>query len=1027
MYLSDICIRRPVFTTVLMILLLVFGAISYNKIPLREYPNIDPPVVTVSTFYPGASANVVESNVTEILESRISGVEGIKSITSSSEDGRSKITIEFNISQNIDDATNDVRDRVSSIVDSLPREVDYPEIQKTNSDDDVILWLNLTSENLSVMELTDYADRYLVDKFSVIDGVARVRIGGAKEKALRVWLDRAAMVSFNVTTNDIEDALRQQNIELPAGTIETESKSFTVKVERLQKSINDFKTLVLRKGDSGYIVRLSDVARIDLGPKQDKGFFRGNSIPMVGLGIIKQSNANTIEVSDSVNSELKKISNTLPEGMSIENSYDSSIFIKKSLKEVYKTLLIAVLLVVIVMLFFLRSLRAMLIPATTIPICIVSCFTGLYFMGYTINLLTTLAMVLAIGLIVDDAIVVVENIYRKFEKSRDGRKSASQGVSQVSFAVIATTLVLISVFAPIIFLTDYVGRLFSEFAATIIITVVISTFVSLTLIPMLSSRLIGVPNNPLHCLSSSKSKFHLVTSYYKKLLMFCIKYYWMPILFLSLSFIASYYLFAKSEKELVPKEDRGVIFFFINGPEGSSEEYMTEYVDEIEKRLMPFTKTGEFKRLLLRLPRSFGATTSYNSAIGIIVLDDFGNRKPTSYYIGQIRSLTKDLTGVQVFPIARQGLVKKLGKPVQFVLQGPDYKTIAGWRDILFNSLKKDGRLVDLDSNYKENKPYMVIEVDKNIAGDLGVSFENLSRTLETMLGSKKVTSYIQDGKQYDVILEQDDLTESTTFHLGQIYVRSETSNKLIPIESIITQSEQGFSKQLNRYNKLRSITIEAGLGPDIQLGEALSLLESKVKELLPSGTLYDYQGQSKSFKDAEKSIYFTFALSLLIVYLVMAAQFESFKFPFVIMLTVPFAVLGGLIGVVVFDQSLNIYSEIAMIMLVGIATKNGILIVEFINQLRKSGKTLLDSVLEASCIRLRPIVMTSITTIASTIPLIMSSGAGAESRISIGITLVVGLAVSLLVTIFIIPTLYYIIEKSLGSICMNIKDFYKL
>lgn len=1013
MYLSRICIKRPVLTIVFMLLLIIFGVISYYEIPLREYPNIDPPIVTISTSYPGASANVVENNITEVIENSVSGVEGIKNISSTSEDGRSRTTIEFNISENIDNAANDIRDRVSSIIDNLPSEAEHPEIEKASDDDNVIIWLNLTSVNMSVMELTDYAKKYLQDRFSVIDGVARVRIGGAKEKALRIWLDREAMLSYNIAPNDIEEILRKQNVDLPAGKIETQGKYFTVKVERLQKTIDDFKSLVLFKGESGYIVRLGDIAKIEIAPKEDKGFFRGNKVPMVGLGIIKQSNANTIAVSNAVQKEINNITKLLPEGMSIENSYDSSIFIKKAIMEVYKTLLIALLLVVILMFLFLGSVRAMIIPALTLPISIVSSFIGLYFLGYTINLLTALALVLAIGLIVDDAIVVLENIYRRIEDKEDSFIAAENGANQVGFAVIATTLVLIAVFVPVMFLSDYIGRLFSEFAATIIISISVSTFVALSLVPMLSARLLKSEKiEEASFTFKMNAFFNILKNKYRKSLSLLLSHVWLTFVILLISILGIYLLLQNAKTELVPKEDRGVIFFLVNGPEGASEEYMTEYMNEIEARLMPFVDSGEFKRLLVRVPRSFGSASSFNDGIGIIVLQDYGLRKPVWDYVNSIREITKDLTGVRVFPVVRQGLGRSFSKPVQFVLQGPDYKTISEWRDIIFKSLENNNQIVDLDSDYKETKPYIIVEIDKNSAGDLGVSVSNISKTLETMLGSRKVTNYIEDGEQYDVIVEELDRETRSPFDLSNIYVRSENTQELIPLQSLISEKESASSRKLNRYNKLRSITLEAGLADDMQLGKALDIFEEKVKELLPDGTLYDYQGESKSFKDAEQSIYFTFLLAILVVYLVMAGQFESFLNPFVIMFTVPFAVLGGLASLILFDQSLNIYSQIAMIMLVGIATKNGILIVEFINQLRQEGQDLIDAVLNASAIRLRPIIMTSTTTIVGTIPLVLSSGAGQEARMAIGITILGGLFCTMVFTLYIVPSIYFIMNR---------------
>jgi multidrug efflux pump len=1018
MILSDLSVTRPVFAAVLSLLLVAFGLVAFDRLPLREFPDIDPPVVSIETTYPGASAAVVETRITRLIEDRVSGVEGIRSIVSQSEDGRSAITIEFNLGRPIDGAANDVRDRVFGILSQLPPEADPPSIQKVDSNEDVILWLNLQSDQMTVPELTDYARRYLVDRFSVIDGVARVQVGGAQTYALRIWLDRQAMAARGLTVADVEDALRAENLELPAGGIESQTRQFSVRVERAFGTPEQFAELVLAQGADGYLVRLGDIARVERGTEENRTFFRGNGVPMVGLGIIKQSTANTVAVADAAKAEAARLNATLPGGMEIRQSYDTSVFIKGAIREVYKTLAIAIALVILVIFLFLGSVRAMLVPAVTVPVSLIATFTVLWGLGFSINILTLLALVLAIGLVVDDAIVVLENIHRRMEQYGESRLVAAyRGTRQVGFAVLATSIVLVSVFVPIAFLQGDIGRLFSEFALTMAAAVAFSTFVALTLSPVLASKIL--PQDHRHSVLTRGIDwgFGLIRRGYLAALRVLLRARWLMVLLFLGSIGAAIWLYQQIPQEYTPKEDRGAFFVLVDGPEGASFSYMQTYMDEIERRLMPYTESGEAIRLLVRAPRIFGSAQNYNSGIAVLVLGDFADRRSAWVIMEEIRKKLSDLPGIKAFPVMRQGFGARIQKPVQFVLGGASYAELAAWRDILLAEIEKSNPgLTGLDWDYKETKPQFRVEIDYQRAADLGVKVGVIGRALETMLGSRKVTTYLDAGEEYDVMLEGERSAQQSPASLQNLYVRSDRSGELIPLSNLVRVSEVADSKSLNRYNRLRAITIEANLAEGLSLGQALDYLEGLARTHLPEEARIDYKGQSRDFRQAGGGILFVFALGIVVVYLVLAAQFESWIHPLVIMLTVPLAMVGALFGLWLTGETLNIYSQIGLIMLVGLAAKNGILIVEFANQLRDQGMAFRNALLEASQVRLRPIVMTGITTAAGSLPLLLSSGAGAETRSVIGTVILFGVLAATLFTLFVVPVAYDLLARRTGS-----------
>lgn len=1014
MFVSDLSIRRPVLATVFSLLLVVFGVVSFGRLPVREYPDIDPPVVSVESRYPGAAAAVVETRVTQIVEDAISGIEGIRSVDSVSRDGISEVTVEFYLDRDLEAAVNDIRDRVSRILDNLPDEADPPEIFKVDSNSSVILWLNLVSDRMDGLELTDYAQRYLVDRFSVLDGVARVWVGGARRYAMRIWLDRQSMAAQEVTVADVEQALRSQNVELPAGRVESSRKEFTVRVARLFNTAEDFGRLVVRQGRDGHLIRLRDLARVERGPEDDRSVLRGNRIPMVGLGIVRQSKANTLDVAHAVKAEAAKVNETLPEEMQLIQSYDTSVFIEASILEVYKTLGITAALVVAVLFLFLGSLRATVVPAVTVPVSLIATFAVLWIMDFSINLLTLLAMILAIGMVVDDAIVVLENIFRRIQQGESPLVAALKGTRQVGFAVIATTLVLVAVFVPITFMQGNTGRLFSEFAIALAGAVCLSSLVALTLSPMMCSRIlkarppkISVKNNRLTRLQEAASEG------YGRMLAALMYHKWVVAVVLAIILISIPLTYSLVDKEYSPLEDRGAFFVIADGPEGAGFEKSYEMLERMEEVLMTLYENGEATRVLLRVPASFSSTNEVNSVRGIVVLSPWSERERSMQQImADVNRRLAALPGYRAFTVARRGLGGGTGKPVEFVLGGSDYDELARWRDILIARAEENKGLGNLESDYRENKPQLEVVIDKDRAADLGVSIAQIGRTLETMLGFRRVTTYVDRGEEYDVILEGKSEQKRTPADIHNIYVRSETGSKLIPLSSLVSLREFADSAAKNRFNRLRSITLTSTLEDGYLLGDALAYLDRITREELGSAPVINYKGQSREFVDASSALAFAFGLSLLIVFLVLAAQFESFVHPFTIMLTVPLAVAGALGGLYLAGSSLNVYSQVSILVLIGLASKNGILIVEFANQLRDQGKPVTEAILESSRTRLRPVLMTSVSTAIGAVPLILASGAGAESRFTIGVVIISGVLLSTVLTLFMVPLAYSLLAR---------------
>ncbi|MBL1267799.1 MAG: efflux RND transporter permease subunit [Halomonas sp.] len=1022
MRLSDISVQRPILAMVIAALIIAFGLLALNRLPLQEYPTIDPPVVTIDTRYPGASASVVETRITQVLEDRIAGVEGIELITSQSEDGRSQIEIEFGIDMDINAAANDIRDRISGALRNLPDDADNPEVTKADSSEEIVVWLSLSGEDYSITELTDYANRFLVDSLSVQPGVARVRVGGGSDYAMRVWLDRNALAARGLTVSDIEDALRAENVELPAGSLESEDRQFIVRLPRSFASAEDFQRLALSSPQNqelnGYLVRLSDVARVEVGAVEDRSVFRSNGIPMVGLGMIMQSTANVIELSEAVQVELERLQGTLPEGMSLSLNYDASLFVSGAIEQVVMTLFIAMGLVVVVIFMFLGNLRTTLVPAVTVPIAVIGAFTALAAMNFSINLLTLLALVLAIGLIVDDAIVVLENINRRMhDYGETPLVAAFRGTRQIAFAVIATTLVLVAVFLPLSMLQGDIGRLFSEFALTMAAAVVVSTLLALTLTPMMASKIL---KPGMHDSRIGKAVQWLLSGTqrrYQATLEWMLKMRWLVVAAFVLLMGATAWLATVLPNEYTPQEDRGNFIVLVNGPEGATFDYMMDYMDEIEARMTPLVESGELERVVVRAPRGYGNIENFNSGFIIVNMADWGSRRSAWEIMAEVREQLRTLPGVQAFPVMRQGFGQRTQKPVQFVLGGGTYEELARWRDTLIDHVRENNpRLMALESNYNETQPQLRVDIDYERAASLGVTVTEIGRTLEVLLGGRNVTRYVDDGEEYDVILEGDRGSQNSPRALDNIQVRSARTGELIPMASLVTLSDFAGASTLNRFDRIRAITIEANLADDYPLGEALAYLEQSAAELLPEEAQTNVAGASRDFQEASGATAFLLILGALVVFLVLAAQFESLIHPFVIMLTVPLAMSGALLALLLSGQSLNIYSQVGLVLLIGLAAKNGILIVEFANQLRDEGKAFRAALIEASVTRLRPILMTAVTTMAGAIPLIISTGPGAESRLVIGIVIMAGVGSATLFTLFVVPVAYDLLARHTGS-----------
>ncbi len=1006
MTLSGIAVRRPVLATVASALIVVFGLMAYRGLPLRELPDVDSPIVSVRTDYPGANAEVVENRVTQIIEDQLSSVDGVEVIASTSRDGRSDVNITFQLDRDLEAAANDVRDAVSRVARRLPDEAEPPLVRKQDPDARPIIWFSLTSQQRSVAELSDYARRNITDRLSVVDGVSFVRVSGSQDYAMRAEVDRRALAARGLTVEDVEQALRRHNVELPAGEIESQTTDLTVRVDRGYTDAESFARLPVGSSRDGHVVRLGEVADVFIGPQERRTLFRGNGVTRVGLGIVRQSQSNTLDVGRQVKAEVERIRPSLPNDMQIRLAFDGTIFIDEAIKEVFRTLAIAFVLVVAIIYLFLGSFRAALAPAVVAPVSIIGVFGVLAIFGFSINILTLLAMILAVGLVVDDSIVVLENIQRRLDRGEPPLVAADRGANQVFFAVIATTAVIVAVFAPLAFLTGSVGRVFVELALTVSGAVVISSFVALTLSPMMASKLLQPASErglPARFVDGVLSRVR--DAYVDGLRAVLGRPAAMTLVLLAAGG-AAYWLFERINNEVVPREDRGSMFIAFSAPPGAGFDHTAEQAAKVEAVMLEYVERGEAEVVMVRVP-GFGGT-GFNTGVSIVVLEHWNERERNGLAIlGEVNRRLGEISGVRAFAGMRSGLGGGGGDDVRFVIQGPDYDDLDATADDIIAASRSNPNLQRVRKDYQPTSPRLVVHVDRERAAALGVSSQTIGRALETQLGARQVGSYTSGGEEYPVILQNRLADRRSPTDLANIFVRSEDSGALIPLANLVTLQEVGEAPSRNRVNRLRAVTVTATLAEGYSLGEAVAWFETTARAIMGPGLSSEFLGDAKELEDANNALIFAFIMALVIVFLVLAAQFESLIAPFVIMLTVPLAVAGGLYGVFISGSTLNIYSQIGLVVLVGLAAKNGILIVEFANQLRAAGQTPRAAILEAARVRFRAIVMTGVSTAIGALPLILTSGAGAESRITIGVVIFSGVLVGAVFTLLIVPAFY--------------------
>ena len=1008
MHVSELTVKRPVLASVISLFLVLIGIISYDKLTIREYPDIDKPVITVSTIYRGASAEIMERDVTQVLEDSISGISDIKEIKSDSKNEFSSIKIEFNLNRDMDSAANDVREKVSRVSSLLPKESNQPRVSKSDTDARAVMWIGFSSDQLSAIELNDYLDRNIIDRLSILPGVASITIGGERKYAIRVWLDPDKMSSRNITVTDILRAINSENIEKPAGRLDSNTRELELQMTSKLSDINEFENIVL-KIVNGSKIRLSDVARLTIGAETDRGFLRANGKNAIGLGIVRQTKSNVLKVTDAVKSEIEKIRPSLPSNIEMKIGYDQSIFVRESINQVRFALFISMLMVIGVIYYFLRSPSATVIPAITIPISVTATFYIIYLLGYSLNVLTFLALVLAIGLIVDDSIVVLENIKRRIDNGESVYDGSILGAKQITFVVIATTIVLISVFLPLSFMEGKTGRLFIEFGVVLSFAVIFSSIVALTLTPMLCSKLLDTSNS-LDLEPTVVSKFR---NYYKKSLMDSQNNPKKVYIFSLAMILISVLIFQFINKELAPTEDRGVFIIIISTPEGSTLQYTDSIVKEVESTLEPYKEKEEIQTIFAVVAPGFsGKPGAVNTAYLFATLTGWDQRRHQKDIVREIFPKLLSIPGAKVIAINPPSLGGSRFTPgIQFVISGSNYDDIYSWANIILDK-SSSLRIRNSDIDYKITNPRLNLNVDRDKAYELGVTAEEIGTTIETLLASNKVTTFSKDGLTYNVILQAEENFRINKNNLDNIFIKSPTSNSLIPLSNLVIYDETSTSNSLKRINRMPSTIFSASLLPGYPLGDALEELTTLARNNLPSNASVSFTGASKEYFESGNSLLVTILFAILIVYLVLSAQFESFKNPLTIMFTVPIALTAGLYTLFLTGTSLNVYSQIGFLMLIGLIAKNGILVVEFANQLRNDGYSIDDAIIESSLTRLRPVLMTTISTLLGAIPLVLSSGAGAESRYSMAIVVFGGITLSALITLYLIPALYRFIES---------------
>jgi multidrug efflux pump len=1010
MVLSDISIRRPVFATVINLVVLLVGLISYSRLPVRQIPKVDTPVVNVSTNYPGASAQVVESQVTQPIEEALSGIEGIQFMQSVSREQSSQVTIRFQLDRDPDGAASDVRDRIGQARQFLPEEVDEPVIQKQEADADPIIYLAFSSDRHSQVEIADYAERLVKDRVQTIAGVAQALVYSS-QYAMRIWLQPQRLAGFALTPADVEAALRAQNVEIPAGRVESHDREFTVLSETDLKTPAEFGEIIL-SNVNGYLVRLKDVARIELGSQEERFRSRFNGVRAVPLAVVKQAVANPLEISQSLKKMLPEIQRTLPQGMRVEIAYDSTIFIQKSIEEVGTTIGIAVLLVIGVIFVFLRSVRGTLVPLVTIPVSLVGAFGLMYAFGFTINTLTLLAMVLAIGLVVDDAIVMLENIYRHIEEGMPPMEAALKGSKEIGFAIIAMTLTLAAVYVPLAFSTGRTGRLFIEFALTLAGSVLVSGFTALSLSPMMCSRLLRHQTSHGWLYQLGERSLNWVDRSYRAILTRALRLRWvvvaggLVIAALAVALLVGVPGVLRGlPQELAPQEDQGLLIGFGQAPEGATVEYTDRYARQIEGMWKNTPKVDRYFQIV-----GFPTVTT---TVGFVMLKDWDEREMSTQQVqGMLFPQFFSIPGVMAFPTLPPPLGGDgFGQPVSFVVQSTGtWDELGATVQKLMTKMAQNPRLTNADSDLKLDKPQLKIDLNRDKVAAMGSDVATVGHTLETLLGGRNVTRFKRGSEQYDVIVQVQDADRATPSDLSNIFVRAR-DGQMVQLSNLVDVHETVAAKELNHFNKLRAATISAGLAPGYSMGEALTWMEGALHEVAPEAQ-YDLSGQSREFRESSSDFLLILTLAIIFIFLVLAAQFESWVDPLVILLAVPLAAFGAFLALKLTGGSWNIYSQIGIVTLIGLIAKHGILIVEFSNQLQERGKTKLEAVVDSAALRLRPILMTTGAMVLGSVPLAIATGAGAEARNQIGWVIVGGMAIGTFFTLFVVPVVYLLIGR---------------
>lgn len=1005
MSLSSLSIRRPVLATVFSIVIVLFGIISFNYLPVREYPAVDPPIVTVSTSYIGANAEVIESQITEPLEEEINGIAGIKNLTSVSREGRSTVTVEFNLDVNLETAANDVRARVSRAVRNIPPDADPPVVSKADADARPILFFNIKSDSRNLLQLTDVAINYFKERVQTIDGVSSVQIWGDKTYSMRLWLDPMKLAAYDLTPLDVRNALASENVELPSGRIEGDLTELTVRTMGRMTTVEEFNDLIISQRN-GSNIKLRDLGYAELGPQNERTILKRDGVPMVGVVLIPQPGANQIDIADEFYKRADAIEEDLPADIETAIGFDTTEYVRASIDEVQQTIFVAFLLVIAIIFLFLRDWRTTIIPVVVIPIALIGAFFVMYMAGFSINVLTLLAIVLAIGLVVDDAIVVLENIYAKIEQGLEPTIAGILGSKEIFFAVIATSAALVSVFMPILFLGGITGRLFREFGVVIAGAVIISSFVALTLTPMLSTKLLKKRERHNKFYEMTEPFFLAMNKAYKNSLQSFMNNRWVSFLVIGAAGGLIYLFMMTLPQEIAPLEDRSRVRMFAQAPEGASYEYMDNYMD----RLITLVQDSvpEAKSVISVTSPGFGASSSVNSGFAFAILEEPENRERSQDDVANdLSQLVTNLSGAQTFVSQEQTIgSSRGGLPVQYVLQNQNFEKLKEVIPAFLEEVRNNPMFTYQDVDLKFNKPELQVSIDRERAQDLGVSVRDIAETLQLSLSGQRFDFFIMNGKQYQVIGQVSRANRNEPVDLKSLYVRN-NSGRLIQLDNLVTVAEQSSPPQLYRFNRYASATISASLAPGNTIADGINVMDEIAEGVLDDTFVTSLAGPSRDFVESSSSLGFIFLLALALVYLVLSAQFESFRDPFTIMLTVPLALAGALLSMWYFNETLNIFSQIGMIMLIGLVTKNGILIVEFANQRQRQGLSIMDAILDASAARFRPILMTSISTVLGILPIALALGAGAESRTSMGIAVIGGLIIGSLLTLYIIPAMY--------------------